>query len=119
MIALDTNVLVLFLVADDQRQAEPAKGLLDSMPADRPVYICPEVAEELAWVLKRSYGFDRTRVAKDFVARAESAGIRFEEREDVAATAAGAEAKITFDNRVAALDRATLVDEEKRSEGSA
>ena len=116
---IDTNVLVRFLVADDQRQAEQAKRLLDSLSADRPVYICREVAAELAWVLERSYGFDRTRVAKAFAARAESAGIRLEEQEDVAAAASGAEVPITFDHRVAALDKATLVDEEKRPEGSA
>ncbi len=38
---------------------------------------------ELAWVLEWSYGFDRSLVAEELSALAESVGIRFEEREDV------------------------------------
>ena len=132
MIALDTNVLVRFLVADDRRQAEAARRLLESLSTDQPGFICREVAVELAWVLERGYGFDRTRVAGAFSALTETAGIRFEEREDVATAAAAvtgdgpglperlivaasrraeATALHTFDRQVAALDGTALVDE--------
>ena len=131
MIALDTNVLVRFLVADDQHQAEAARRLLKGLSNDRPGYICREVAVELGWVLERSYGFDRIRIAEAFTALAETAGIRLEEREDVVAAAAaseggpgmpdrltvsasrraGASALYTFDRQVAALEGAALVHE--------
>lgn len=93
MIALDTSVLVRFLVTDNQHQAEAARRLLEGQSSDRPGFICREVAMKLAWVLERSHEFDRTRFAAAFTALAETAGILFEEREDVAAAAAAASAE--------------------------
>jgi len=61
MIALDTNVLVRYLVRDDAEQAEAARALLESLTTDRPGYVCREVAVELVWVLERAYGFSRKR----------------------------------------------------------
>ena len=63
MIALDTNVLVRYLVKDDLQQAEAARELLESLTAERPGYVCREVAVELVWVLERAYGFPRERIA--------------------------------------------------------
>ena len=63
MIALDTNVLVRYLVRDDTEQAEAACSLLESLTADRPGYICREVTVELAWVLERAYGYTRDQIA--------------------------------------------------------
>ena len=61
MIALDTNVLVRYLVRDDAEQAEAARALLESLTADRPGYVCREVAVECVWVLERAYGYSRKR----------------------------------------------------------
>ena len=66
MIAVDTNVLVRFLVNDDHQQAQAAKMLLDSLSDRRPGFVCREVAVELAWVLKRSYGFSGNQIADIF-----------------------------------------------------
>ena len=63
MIALDTNVLVRYLVRDDERQAESARALLESLTTDRPGYACREVVVELVWVLERAYGVSRKRIA--------------------------------------------------------
>lgn len=63
MIALDTNVLVRYLVCDDKQQAEAARKLLDSLTAERPGYVCREVFIELVWVLERTYGFPRKPIA--------------------------------------------------------
>ena len=63
MIALDTNVLVRYLVRDDQHQAEAARALLESLTIERPGYVCREVAVELVWVLERAYAFPRDRIA--------------------------------------------------------
>ena len=64
MIALDTNVLVRFLVADDAAQARKAKALVESLSEDARAYVPDIVVCELVWVLTRSYGFDRTRVSQ-------------------------------------------------------
>jgi len=63
MIALDTNVLVRYLVRDDEQQAESARALLESLTAERPGYACREVVVELVWVLERAYGVSRERIA--------------------------------------------------------
>ncbi|MXX54385.1 MAG: type II toxin-antitoxin system VapC family toxin, partial [Gemmatimonadetes bacterium] len=63
MIALDTNVLVRYLVRDDEQQAESARALLESLTQERPGYACREVVVELVWVLERAYGVSRERIA--------------------------------------------------------
>ena len=63
MIALDTNVLVRYLVRDDEQQAEAARALLESLTTERPGYVCREVVVELVWVLERAYGVSRERIA--------------------------------------------------------
>ena len=63
MIAIDTNVLVRFLVRDDEAQAASARALLEPLTADQPGFICREVILELVWVLERAYGFPREQIA--------------------------------------------------------
>ena len=63
MIALDTNVLVRFLVRDDEAQAESARSLLASLSAEQPGFVCREVTLELVSVLERAYGFTRNQIA--------------------------------------------------------
>ncbi len=63
MIALDTNVLVRFLVCDDEAQAESARSLLASLSAEQPGFVCREVTLELVSVLERAYGFTRNQIA--------------------------------------------------------
>lgn len=56
MIALDTTVLVRFLVEDDAPQAERAKALLQrAIDAEDPCYVSDVVLCELVWVLERTY----------------------------------------------------------------
>ena len=63
MIALDTNVLVRYLVRDDERQAQAARTLLESLTIEHPGFVCREVIIELAWVLERSYRHSRDAIA--------------------------------------------------------
>ena len=63
MIAIDTNVLVRYLVRDDVRQADAARELLDGLSVERPAFICREVMVETVWVLERSYRFAREQIA--------------------------------------------------------
>ena len=63
MIALDTNVLVRYLVRDDPEQAEAARLLLEGLDSGRPGFICREVIMEVVWVLERAYKFLRAQIA--------------------------------------------------------
>ena len=60
MIAVDTNVLVRLIVADDAVQGERAAGLF-ARTAE--VFIAKTVVLETAWVLRSAYGFPRQDVA--------------------------------------------------------
>lgn len=62
MIALDTNVVVRFLVQDDKKQAKIATRLFDKLTEQEPGYICREVVIEVVWVLERAYGFTRKQI---------------------------------------------------------
>ena len=55
MIGLDTNVLVRYIVRDDDEQAEAATRLIESKcTADNPGLVSSIVMCELAWVLTRA-----------------------------------------------------------------
>ena len=87
MIALDTNVLVRYLVRDELRQAEAARGLLESLTSEHPGYACREVVVELVWVLERAYGFPRDRIAKILEELVATEGLVIEAADDVARAA--------------------------------
>lgn len=63
MIALDTNVLVRFLVQDDVDQAKIAGEIIDQLTDAALGFIGREVVVELVWVLERAYGYERTDIA--------------------------------------------------------
>lgn len=63
MIGLDTNVLVRFVVRDDEKQARAATRLIEARcTPDDPGLVSQTVLCELAWVLDRGYGYDRKAV---------------------------------------------------------
>ncbi|HEX6013447.1 MAG TPA: type II toxin-antitoxin system VapC family toxin [Geminicoccaceae bacterium] len=60
MIAVDTNVLVRFLVTgDDPGQSARATA---TFQGER-IFLARTVVLETAWVLRRSFGFDREQIA--------------------------------------------------------
>ena len=63
MIAIDTNVLIRYLVCDDAEQAEAARALLVELSSERPGFICREVTIEVVWVLERAYRLPRDEIA--------------------------------------------------------
>lgn len=63
MIALDTNVLVRFLVQDDPEQAELATLVVDQLTDDAQGFVSREVLIELVWVLERAYRLGRAEIA--------------------------------------------------------
>ena len=63
MIALDTNVIVRFLVEDDRRQASRARSLVTAAIAENnQLYVSDIVACEIVWVLESAYGFARGEI---------------------------------------------------------
>lgn len=63
MKALDTNVLVRLLVADDDDQTERAAACIERRcTAQSPCWLNRIVLRELAWVLDRAYGYSRSRI---------------------------------------------------------
>lgn len=64
MIALDTNVLVRYLVQDDPKQARVATRFIEQNCTDeKPCFIGQIVLCELAWVLESAYNQNREQVA--------------------------------------------------------
>ncbi len=64
MIALDTNVLVRYLVEDDARQGALAATLINRVIAsDASLFVSDIVVCETVWVLSISYRIDRTAIA--------------------------------------------------------
>lgn len=66
MIGLDTNVIVRFLTKDDPIQSALALNLIRSLSVEAPGFISLVVIVELAWVLQRSYGFDKPTIVRVF-----------------------------------------------------
>ncbi len=132
MIALDTNVLVRYLVADDTQQAEAARVLLAGLTAERCGFVCREVTVELVWVLERAYRFSRDRISTVLEELVASEELELEAVEDVARAAdgyrrgaagfsdlmiaaaarrSGAHPLYTFDRRAAQLEGVELVEQ--------
>lgn len=130
MTSVDTNVFVRYLVGDDAEQAEAARRLIDGFTPGNPGFICREVAIEVAWVLERSYRFNRTQVADALMDLTASDSLTVEDSDDVALAAhhyrqggadfsdlmilsaakrAGATPLHTFDRRLARMEGAVLV----------
>ena len=130
MIAVDTNVVVRYLVNDDVEQALAARTLLEGLPPEHAGFICREVAIEMVWVLERAYRFTRAQIADVLVELIATDSIVVEAADDVASAAsryrrggvgfadlmilaaaerADATPLHTFDRRFAGLDGALLV----------
>lgn len=58
MLAIDTNVVVRYLTADDPAQAQKAKAVIDAQD----VFLATTVLLETEWVLRSAYGYDATAV---------------------------------------------------------
>jgi len=115
MLAVDTNVVVRYLVKDDDAQSSRARDILRSGP----IFVPLTVVLECEWVLRGLYGFSRSAVIAALeafcgapgVAVGEAAAVkrafRLAERGlDLAdalhlAQAHGCEAFVTFDKRLA------------------
>ena len=64
IISLDTNVLLRYILLDDEDQSPIADDLIDNLSQERQAYLGREVILELAWVLSTRYKFDRSQIAR-------------------------------------------------------
>lgn len=128
MIALDTNVLIRYLLEDDPVQSRASRALIEGELSDqRPGFISLVVLCELAWLLGHSYRHSRERIASAIAMLLEVRQVQIEDREIVARAladtkagiadaiihqvgkAAGCERTVTFDRRFARLDGVELL----------
>lgn len=79
MRAVDTNVLVRYLVADEPRQFRQARRVMESGP----IFIAKSVLLETVWVLRRLCGQDAPRVLIVLDGLAAAAEVELEDREAV------------------------------------
>lgn len=80
MLAIDTDLIVRYLVGDDSGQAVRARRLIDN----NDVFVCTTVLLETEWVLRSVYGFSAARCAR---ALSGFAGLPRVNLEDAAAAA--------------------------------
>jgi predicted nucleic-acid-binding protein len=63
MTAVDTNVVVRLLTADDPKQAAAARSLFRSQP----IWIAKTVLLETGWVLRSLYGYEESAIRDAFI----------------------------------------------------
>ena len=83
MIALDTNVIVRFLVEDDPDQAALAGAVISGLTVEAPGFLSREVMVELVWVLERAYRHSRAEVADALEGLLAATEIEIEAADDV------------------------------------
>ncbi len=86
MPALDTNVLVRYLVADDRQQFETAKAFIEDATLTEPLFVPVSVSIELEWVLRSLYELDKTMILTVFNRLLESREIEFQEESSIEIT---------------------------------
>jgi len=84
MIAVDTNVLVRLLAADDPGQTAAARTLF----AAEAIWIAKTVFLETSWVLRRLYGFDEPAIGEAFAKLLGLENVHAEDESSVAAAIA-------------------------------
>ena len=84
MTAVDTNVVVRLLTADDPKQAAAAKSLF----ASQPIWIAKTVLLETGWVLRSLYGFKEAAIRDAFIKLLGLKNVHVEDEPSVAAALA-------------------------------
>ena len=85
MIALDTNVIVRFLVEDDRKQASRARLLVKNAAASKtPLYVSDIVFCEVVWVLDSAYGFGREEIVRTLRRLLQARNLRIRSAEQIA-----------------------------------
>jgi predicted nucleic-acid-binding protein len=128
VIALDTNILLRYLVQDGGEQADLASNLIEQdLSATSPGFVSLAVVCELVWALSRTYQQPRQTVAQALGLLLDSAQIDVERRECIelailhpdqdvadsiihfAGQLSGCTHTLTFDKKFARLDGVELL----------
>jgi predicted nucleic-acid-binding protein len=128
VIALDTNILLRYLVQDGGVQAQLATSLIENdITADTPGYVSIPVICELVWALQTTYGQKRETIAQSVAYLIEAEQIEIEAPKIVSAAivasgcdiadaiihevgqSAGASKTLTFDKKFARLKDVELL----------
>ncbi len=79
MLGIDTNVLVRYLVRDDDVQFEKANRLIKrEIGAGEAVFVSLPVLLETEWVLRSRYGFKKTEIVDAISGLLDATEIQFE-----------------------------------------
>jgi predicted nucleic-acid-binding protein len=80
MLGVDTNVLVRFLVRDDEVQFERAQKLImREVAAGRSVFVSQLVLLETEWVLRSRYSLPKSRIIEAISGLLGATDVRFED----------------------------------------
>lgn len=80
MLGIDTNVLVRFLVRDDEAQFDKARKLIRrEVAAGRCVFVSHLVLLETEWVLRSRYGLPKTLIVEAVSGLLDAADLQFED----------------------------------------
>jgi predicted nucleic-acid-binding protein len=126
MIGLDTNVLLRYLIKDDEAQGDrSARVIRQAAARGEPVFIGPVVLCEMVWVLESRYGYAKPEIVRTLTAILEADGFDVAGRNVVRSAvedyrtrkadfadcligrtneAAGCRETVTFDRRLKAID---------------
>ena len=81
MKAVDTNILVRFLVQDDEKQTATVNALLKAAETDKqPLFVSTVVVLELMWVLKSAYNVPRTDILHSLNELLSTAALKFQDQ---------------------------------------
>jgi len=79
MAALDTNVLVRYLISDDKKQFKIAKEFIESNASEGKLFVPISVVIELEWVLRSLYDQDKDTMLQLFGHLLEASELNFHE----------------------------------------
>lgn len=84
MLGIDTNVLVRYLIRDDETQFEKARKLIKrEVTAGRRVFINQLVLMETEWVLRSRYAVPKNQVIEAFSGLLNSTDVKFEDEPSI------------------------------------
>ncbi len=80
MLGVDTNVLVRFLVRDDEAQFEKARKLIKrEVASGRRVFVSHLVLLETEWVLRSRFSLPKSQIIEAISGLLDAADVRFED----------------------------------------
>ncbi len=91
MKALDTNMLLRFVIRDDENQFAKARDFLNSRSADDPAFISLIVLVEFVWTLRQRYGRNRREILSLVTILLETRELAFEDEDELSTIIADAD----------------------------